>query len=652
MTMTHEWRRLAALVGLIALVLGVFAVTAPDADAGVTGGCTGSADFTADTVGAYGPDNDTTGNPIIVPKADDNVAMWEGSVPGENTNFSGKVEVQIGPVWLEVADWGFPNFDGSNDLDGRDDSGDYNMDEFWSIVEDAGFSKNWIQGIYNARASHSADGVDCEAQFMVKFEGNAFESPIVIVTIVLLVIFLFILIWAGRRKPNGGGFFKGRPVWAVFAAFFLAITIAILLQQFCAQPLNETTTIILPLAMVFLGLVIAKFAPFGGPSIPGGEDGGGTPPIPGLVPPGGQHAQGCDWAFDIDKGAGPVRVRHPKAGAHACCIYTLDVTSLLSTNELAARVRQDVPEVGRAKNFDGGSAIAGVDANTETAVRSWPHGEQGAMHGLGDQSAWPTVGPTPGPWSDYWQERPFEEQPDMAMSTRIDQRTGVSVSFEDGCGASTHEYTHDCESKVSVWGTAECTNENNQPTCPVEITAAALAHVHGEGDLGHRVDAKSLSDPDEIPPKIVAAGPNQEFRRAEADGHRHEVGRERDTWNVADTATDNGALNSKLWNGTIVNKIEADAGMIVPQAMWPTTDRVTAVVEAKVSSTLNLGGESTPGHGPNSVCCAQPGAACACAPSFRLVVGPGNKASLTVDGQQIDLRNPAPTTEGSTVYWE
>jgi hypothetical protein len=246
---------LAAVLGLVsALVL-----MAPNpAAADVTGGCTGSADFSADSVGAYTPDFDTKGNPIIVPKADGNSASWEGSVPGENRTFGGEVEIRIGWGWIVVADWGFPNHDGENVDDERSDNGVYNMDELWDVLP-----KNIAQGIYEARATHAASGVACEANFFVKFEGSALSSPIVIGAIILLAVFLVLLAMAGRSTAKLG-FFRGRPVLAVISAILAAVMIALLLQQFSVWPLDNVTTLLLPAAMIVLGLLLAKLAPFGG----------------------------------------------------------------------------------------------------------------------------------------------------------------------------------------------------------------------------------------------------------------------------------------------------------------------------------------------------------------------------------------------------
>ena len=52
-------RRTLSLILLATLILGALAAFAPPADAGVEGGCHGSADFTEDTAGSYTPDNNT-----------------------------------------------------------------------------------------------------------------------------------------------------------------------------------------------------------------------------------------------------------------------------------------------------------------------------------------------------------------------------------------------------------------------------------------------------------------------------------------------------------------------------------------------------------------------------------------------------------------
>lgn len=289
----------SAIAGALLLILTFTAVAwanAQPAHASVTGGCDGSADFALDGVGPYGPNNDTTGNPIIVPKTDGETVNWQGSVPGENMGFSGTVEINIGPAWITVADWGAPNYDGSNTNDLRSDRGVYNLDDAYDELP---VGRNLLQGIYEARATHNASGVNCSAQFFVKFEGEPLSSPIVIVSIVLLVLTLILLISAGRRRSGAHGFFAGRPVRAIVAALVLAITIAILLQQFCAVPLNNTTVILLPIAMVIIGFIIAKFAPFGGAAPVRGMPSGSTGDEP-IFSDGFESGDTSAWTDDQD----------------------------------------------------------------------------------------------------------------------------------------------------------------------------------------------------------------------------------------------------------------------------------------------------------------------------------------------------------------
>ena len=120
MTSAVHRYRLTPLVAVLAMAATLLLVTAPAAHADVTGGCEGSADFNTDSEGAYTPANDTRDNPIVVPKDDGTIASWQGSVPAENTDFSGNVEIRLGPFWIEVADWGFPDHDGTNADDERD----------------------------------------------------------------------------------------------------------------------------------------------------------------------------------------------------------------------------------------------------------------------------------------------------------------------------------------------------------------------------------------------------------------------------------------------------------------------------------------------------------------------------------------------------
>ena len=241
---------------------------------------------------------------------------------------------------------------------------------------------------------------------------------------------------------------------------------------------------------------------------------------------------------------------------------------------------------------------------------------------------------------------------DTAYTATLRQETRVRVVFTDGCGGSIQDYTYDSNSTAVVQGTFECTNENNSPTCPIELTAAATTRVEGKGDLDYVVDATSHTDVDELPIKIEITGVNAEFRRADADAHRHDAGRDRDLWEIRASGVDNGVKRSKKWESIVENHVEAHTGMLIPQAMWPTTDRVTTYMEMDTSTKFELHGEADIGHAPSSDCCAHGGASCLCNPSFQLVVGPGNWARLTVDGMVRLLANSDTTSTTQTIFWE
>jgi hypothetical protein len=105
-----RFRKTSLRTGQLVLVLGVMAsvlILPATALAGVEGGCTGSVVIDGNT---YGPNNDTVGNPIVVPIEEDGiVAIWKGQVPFDNQNNEGKLGIVVGPWTLQIADWGDPN---------------------------------------------------------------------------------------------------------------------------------------------------------------------------------------------------------------------------------------------------------------------------------------------------------------------------------------------------------------------------------------------------------------------------------------------------------------------------------------------------------------------------------------------------------------
>jgi hypothetical protein len=232
-----------ALVALL-LVTSMLSIAQP-VRADVTGGCSGSVDFLMDSAGSYGPSNDTRSNPIVVPKTEGETAKWEGASPGDNRNHSGKVQIQIGPAWITVADWGHPN-----DANVSANSGDYAMDDFWAVVPGG---QDVVNGLYRARADHAGDGASCAAVAFIRFDGDPLSSPIVLGLIAVAVVLAGLVLMTVRRARSGG--LLGV---AMFLAILLGLVLAGLLQQFSVWPLDNLSVFGFPAILVLLTFFLRR----------------------------------------------------------------------------------------------------------------------------------------------------------------------------------------------------------------------------------------------------------------------------------------------------------------------------------------------------------------------------------------------------------
>ena len=157
-----DTKRRVAVAGAFAATL-LLLVAAP-ATAGIKGNCSGSA--TIDGI-KYDASYDTADNPIVVPADREGLRIpYEGSVDMENTNHLGAVGIVIGPVTVNVADWGLEE----------------NPDDVRATTPGAiyvlGNELNNIVGIYQLTAFHDADGGNCDADARVKLEGDPLSTPI------------------------------------------------------------------------------------------------------------------------------------------------------------------------------------------------------------------------------------------------------------------------------------------------------------------------------------------------------------------------------------------------------------------------------------------------------------------------------------------
>ncbi len=394
-------------------------------------------------------------------------------------------------------------------------------------------------------------------------------------------------------------------------------------------------------------------------STPGGEPGGGTdegeptdgadepeeptePETPGGTPPPvtpgdeDEPTPACDWAFYVTDGGGRRVLRPAARGHHECCVYDLKVVSTFSTNFTDGRIRQAADSATgslpneRDRSLVGDGNPKGMAATFLAGVRTWPTGELGVMHGRGDMSEWPSVGATPGPWPELPERFPGEELIDALVDYTFDDETTVTVEFTDGCEGSVNQYEYNAEAGLELLTTVECTNENHDPVCPVELPTDGNASVSGTGDVDYNTGAALSTAGDDVdsPGETVGTG----------ESHDH-VFADKNTKLERPSTGDGGTKTQDDWESTHANHAGALAAVIVPPAVWPTTDRVSAAMSGSFEHKLDLRGSATPGHGPDGACAGH--GVCKCAPKFRLLLERG-RGTLWVDGDEYDVTRPEP----------
>lgn len=174
------------VVVVVVSTLAVF-VLATVAAADLTGGCTAS--VVIDGI-AYGPDNDTPDNPIVVPDRSDVVAQWQGATPFANTNFRGEVGLVIGPTTVRLAEWSDPG-DGSSMA-----TGTYTRQE----LQDALPPGVKLRGLYELTGFHVAEAGRCDGRVFVRFGGNPLDNAVGIVAVAGLALSSIGLVMAGAAR--------------------------------------------------------------------------------------------------------------------------------------------------------------------------------------------------------------------------------------------------------------------------------------------------------------------------------------------------------------------------------------------------------------------------------------------------------------------
>lgn len=403
----------------------------------------------------------------------------------------------------------------------------------------------------------------------------------------------------------------------------------------------------------------------GGGSVPPPEQGGG--PTYGSVPP--EHDAFCDWELVAVVGPGPNgrQVKLRTAKGHPCCTYHVRVRTEVSRSDRAARGRQQPLEDGgaadgRRRMVDAHVEPVGIDTRGWAAARTGPASDLAWMQGLGDVDR---VADRVAPEADFWQDHPFEEEPDAAASVRHDEATDVDIWLRGDCPALTppHEgggvagpagegqdggrsdYRFEWDAGVLVFPMFECTNSQPGDECPVEFGGQAHLRSVGTRDTSYVIDDRVRSDPDEL-----------EGRDGWDDLHGHgdqkdRQGQPTSVW-TAPPWFGVDFKRSDDFGATFATQFHVDAGAVVPEAVWPTTDRVSSIVEAKIDHRLDVVGWLERLAEPHQCCDGCPTCRCSEANVRVRVDGPWAEIEWIDEGDTHKHLVARPgVTPGNTEIW-
>lgn len=136
---------------------------AAPASANVTGPCDGSATIKGVT---YTPNNDTPGNPVVIPNEKGVIVDWQGNTGGVVIkNHTGQIAVDVGPFGVVVADWSGENANKETEKHGK-----YNLDDAYDKLPVD------LVGIYRVSGFHHGEGGACDGFVYVKIEGNPLST--------------------------------------------------------------------------------------------------------------------------------------------------------------------------------------------------------------------------------------------------------------------------------------------------------------------------------------------------------------------------------------------------------------------------------------------------------------------------------------------
>lgn len=348
---------------------------------------------------------------------------------------------------------------------------------------------------------------------------------------------------------------------------------------------------------------------------------------------------GCGWAlYWTDEWGVPQLIWGPGGLVHICCRYYLTV----KTSAESAVVKQSLQygSTERLRIYDAGRDLDDVRIEARAGARSGPAGRQDWMHGLGDPTDLTSMEA-----GEFRQQQPVENPPDVSARVEHWERTTLAVTLLAGCPEYTNLYLLEGVSDMTVMATHECTNDAGDP-CPVELSATGdmSGSIEGPAKFGTVVSHELGGTPDDLDREqsstedLGAYKPRAGHDHAEKDRVTHE-------FSAHDKSTE--AVETPHLNIVVRNQVQLDASQIVPEEVWPTTERVSAHLETMITHEVEVEASLKPEGCESNGCCGH--GTCGCDAKFEVTLSRFGSALVVEDKVFEIVRIPKPP---GVVEWE
>jgi hypothetical protein len=218
------------------------------------------AEFTENTIGCAGSAvvHGDDGSATSVNADDSSVTLedtsgnadYTGSVATVTHNHFGEINLEFGPAAIQVGDWG-PSKNASNQ---NSKNGNKDLPSALSNIP---------PGKYDLNGFHQGDEGRCAGEMTVEVAGSILSSPISLATSVLAALALLLFLFGALR---------GKPVLGALAGLFLGLFGGLDLVFGRVLSSSSILILILPVALLVVGLVVGFLQRPGTPA--------GPPPTP------------------------------------------------------------------------------------------------------------------------------------------------------------------------------------------------------------------------------------------------------------------------------------------------------------------------------------------------------------------------------------